>query len=45
MINDEANEDIEELFKSLKNRFQNNLESMKVSDSIIFIYCIINVIK
>ena len=29
MINDEADEVIKELFDSLKNRFQNNLESMK----------------
>ena len=32
MINDEANEVIEELFDSLKNRCQNNLESMKGSE-------------
>ena len=32
MINDEADEVIEELFKSLKNRYQNNLESMKGSE-------------
>ena len=32
MINDEANEVIKELFDSLKNRYQNNLESMKGSD-------------
>ena len=32
MINDEAGEVIEELFDSLKNRYQNNLESMKGSD-------------
>ena len=33
MINNEANEVIEELFKSLQNRYQNNLEKlMKVSD-------------
>ena len=31
MINDEADEIIEELFDSLKNRYQNNLESMKGS--------------
>ena len=31
MINDEADEDIKELFDSLKNRYQNNLESMKGS--------------
>ena len=32
MINDEANEVIKELFDSLKNRYQNNLESMKSSE-------------
>ena len=32
MINDEADEVIKELFDSLKNRYQNNLESMKGSD-------------
>ena len=31
MINEEANEAIKELFDSLKNRYQNNLESMKGS--------------
>ena len=31
MINDEADEVIKELFDSLKNRYQNNLESMKRS--------------
>ena len=31
MINDEVNEIIKELLHSLKNRYQNNLESMKVS--------------
>ena len=29
MINDEADEVMKELFLSLKNRYQNNLESMK----------------
>ena len=29
MINDDANEVINKLFDSLKNRYQNNLESMK----------------
>ena len=29
IINDEADEVIEELFKSPKNRYQDNLESMK----------------
>ena len=32
MINDEADEVIEEIFKSLKNRCKNNLESMKGSE-------------
>ena len=32
MITDEADEVIEELFKSLKNRYQSNLESMKSSE-------------
>ena len=32
MINDEADEVIKELFDSLKNRYQNNLESMKGSE-------------
>ena len=47
MINDEVNEVIKELFVSLKNRYQNNFESMKIVSLslIMFIYCIINVIK
>ena len=48
MINDEADEVIEELFDSLKNSYQNNLESITELLSlslIMFIYCIINVIK
>ena len=32
MINDEADEVIKELFDSPKNRYQNNLESMKGSE-------------
>ena len=32
MVNDEADEVIEELFDSLKNRYQNNLELMKGSE-------------
>ena len=32
MISDEADEVIKKLFDSLKNRFQNNLESMKGSE-------------
>ena len=31
-MNDEAEEVIKELFDSLKNRYQNNLESMKCRD-------------
>ena len=31
MINDDANEVIKEFFDSVKNRYQNNLESMKGS--------------
>ena len=46
MINDEADEVIAKLFESLKNGYQNNLESMRGSESLImFIYCIINVIN
>ena len=32
VINDEADEVIKELFDSLKNKYQNNLESMKGSE-------------
>ena len=32
MINDEADEVIEKLFQSLKNRHQNNIESMRDSE-------------
>ena len=32
MVNNEADEVIEELFDSLKNRYQNNLESIKGSE-------------
>ena len=43
MINDEADEVIKELFDSLKNRYQNNLESMKgsefVLDYVLLLYC------
>ena len=47
MINEEPDEVIKELFDSLKNRYQNNSESMKGSDLslIMFSYFIINVIK
>ena len=34
MINDEADEVIKELFDSLRNRYQNNLESMKGSECV-----------
>ena len=34
MINDEADKVIEELLDSLKNRYQNNLKSMKSSESV-----------
>ena len=37
MINDEADEVIKELFDSLKNRYQNNLELSLLL--IMFIYC------
>ena len=48
MINDKADEVITELFKSLQNRFQNNLEESIKGCKFTFdfnIYCIINVIK
>ena len=38
MINGEADEVIEELFDSLKNRNQNNLELMKGSDFVLLLY-------
>ena len=41
MINDKADEVITELFDSLKDRYQNNLETMKGSE--LLIYCIKNV--
>ena len=44
MITDEADEVIKELFDSLKNWYQNNLELMKGSE-FVFDYCIINVMK
>ena len=34
MMNDEAGEVIKELFDSFKNRYQNNLESMKGTESV-----------
>ena len=47
MINDEVDDFTEESFKSLKNRYQNNLESIKDSEFVfdVSIYCIMNVIK
>ena len=47
MISGEADEVIEKLFNLLKKRYQNNLLSMRDSESslIIFIYYIINVKK
>ena len=47
MINVEADEVMKQLFDWLKNRYQNDLELTKRSSlvSIMFIYCIINVIK
>ena len=35
MINDEADEVIEELFYSLENRYKNNLESIKGSEFVL----------
>ena len=48
MINDEAEEVMKELFYLLKNKYQNNLESMTGNEFVfnyIFSYCMINVIK
>ena len=47
MINDEADQDIEKLFQSLKKRYQNNLESIKGNEFVFDYvrYSIINVIK
>ena len=47
MINNEADEVVKKLFDSLKNRYQNSLESVKGSefDFEYVIYCVINVIK
>ena len=47
MINNEADEVIKELFGSIKNRYQNNLESMKGSEFVFdYVYLLqINVIK
>ena len=46
MTYDKADEVIQEFFESLLSRYLIGLEtSMKNSDSIVFIYCIIHVIK
>ena len=45
MINDEADDCMKVLSDSLKNRNKNNLESMEELSSIMFVYCIVNVIK
>ena len=49
MMNDEADEVIEEPFESLKKRYQNmfeeSVEGSEFVSDIMFIYCIINVIK
>ena len=47
MVNDRGDEIVEELFDSLKTRYQNNLESIRGSELswIMFNYCIVNVIK
>ena len=41
MMNDETDEYIEELFKSLKNRYQNNLQLMKGSE---FVFNYVNLL-
>ena len=47
MINDEADEVINKSFDLFRNRYQNCLKSMEVVSlsSVIYIYCIMNVIK
>ena len=46
MINDESDEVIKELFDSLKNRYQNNLESMKGSESVFdYVHLLYYVVK
>ena len=48
MINDEEDEVIKELFKLLQNRYQDNLEELMKGghfSAVMFIYCIINLIK
>ena len=41
MINDGADKVIKELFKSLKNRYENNLESMKGSEFVFDYVCLL----
>ena len=47
MMNDEANEVIKDLFDTLKNRYQNNLKSIKGSEFVLnYVYSyIMNFIK
>ena len=47
MINEKADKIIKNVFKSLLNRYQNNLEKLMKGSDIIFDYvnCIINVMK
>ena len=47
LINDEADEVINKSFDLFRNRYQNSLKSMEVVSlsSIIYMYCIMNVIK
>ena len=47
LINDEADEVINKSFDLFRNRYQNSLKSMEVVSlsSVIYIYCIMNVIK
>ena len=47
MINDEADKVINKSFDLFRNRYQNCLKSMEVVSlsSVIYIYCIMNVIK
>ena len=45
MISDDVDEVIKKLFDSLKNRYQNNLQSMRDFSSVMLSYYVINVIK
>ena len=44
MINDKANEVIKELFKLIKNRYQNNLEELMKGNDFVS-DCVINIIE